>query len=166
MQKPAGLPDHPVVEELRTWRQDQARAADVELYDVFPNATIDSLLRVWPGTKKDLLDVHGIGPYKADRFGTDLLAILAGHDRPEMPAPPAKAPRSRAPAAVHGDLDPDLVEALRAWRLEQVFANATMHELAATRPTTTDELLAVSGIGPAKAERFGAELLAFLAEQP
>ena len=40
-----------------------------------------------------------------------------------------------------------------------------MEELAATRPTTTDELLAVSGIGPAKVERFGAELLAFLADR-
>ena len=46
-----------------------------------------------------------------------------------------------------------------------MFSNATMDELAATRPKTTDELLAISGIGPAKVERFGAELLAFLANK-
>jgi len=40
-----------------------------------------------------------------------------------------------------------------------------MRELAAVRPTTADELLAVSGIGPAKLARFGDELLALLAEQ-
>ena len=110
---------------------------------------------------------------KADRFGNDLLAILGRHERPATAAPPAPPPRAKAPPVDHGDLDLGLVEALRAWRLEHtdgkpaytVFSNATMEELAATRPTTTDELLAVSGIGPAKVERFGAELLAFLADR-
>ncbi len=173
VQKPAGLPDHPVVEELRTWRLDQARAADIEAYKVFSDVTLASLVAVWPTSPDDLQRVAGIGPIKADRFGDDLLAILGRHERPATAAPPASAPRAKAPAVDPDDLDPELVEALRAWRLEHtdgkpaytVFSNATMHELAAARPTTTDELLAISGIGPAKAERFGDELLAFLAEQ-
>ena len=117
--------------------------------------------------------MSGIGPVKADRFGPDLLAILAGHERPASAAPPPAPPRAKAPPIDHGDLDPELLKALRAWRLElaadkpayTVFSNATMDELAATRPKTTDELLAISGIGPAKVERFGAELLAFLADK-
>ena len=168
------LPNQPVVEELRTWRKDQARAADIEPYKVFRDMTLASLVAVWPTTPGDLQRVTGIGPIKADRFGAELLAILSRHERPPSstppPAPPAEA---ETPPADCGDLDPALIEALRAWRLEHsagkpaytVFTNATMYELAATRPTTTDGLLAVSGIGPAKVERFGAELLAFLAEQ-
>jgi DNA helicase-2/ATP-dependent DNA helicase PcrA len=168
-----GLPDHPVVEQLRTWRLERARAADVPAYAIFNDATLADLLHRWPGSSLELLAVSGIGPVKADRFGNDLLAILGRHERPATAAPPAPPPRAKAPPVDHGDLDLGLVEALRAWRLEHtdgkpaytVFSNATMEELAATRPTTTDELLAVSGIGPAKAERFGAELLAFLADR-
>jgi DNA helicase-2/ATP-dependent DNA helicase PcrA len=165
------LPDHPVVEELRAWRLDQARAADVEAYKVFRDVTLASLLSVWPTTVEELRQVTGIGPVKADRFGDDLLAILAGHERPADLAPPPVR-RPTPPPVDPGDADPDLVEALRAWRLDRaagkpaytVFADATLHELAATRPTDDDGLLAVSGIGPAKLERFGADLLAFLAE--
>ena len=166
------LPDHPVVDELRSWRQDQARAAEVPAYAIFKDATLADLLNRWPDSPQDLLEVSGSGPVKADRFGADLLAILAGHERPESAAPPPAPPRAKAPPGDHGDLDLELLEALRAWRLEHsdgkpaytVFTNATMHELAASGPTTPDELLAVSGIGPAKVERFGAELLAFLAD--
>ena len=151
---------------------DRARAAEVPAYAIFKDATLADLLNRWPDSPQDLLEVSGIGPVKADRFGADLLAILAGHERPESAAPPPAPPRAKAPPVDHGALDLELLEALRAWRLEHsdgkpaytVFTNATMHELAASGPTTPDELLAVSGIGPAKVERFGAELLAFLAD--
>ena len=167
------LPDHLVVEELRAWRLGRARAADVPAYAIFNDATLADLLHRWPGSPRELRDVSGIGPVKADRFGPDLLAILAGHERPASAAPPPAPPRAKAPPIDHGDLDPELLEALRAWRLElaadtpayTVFSNATMDQLAATRPRTTDELLAISGIGPAKVERFGAELLALLADK-
>ena len=98
VQKPAGLPDHPVVEELRTWRLDQARAADIEAYKVFSDVTLASLVAVWPTSPDDLQRVAGIGPIKADRFGDDLLAILGRHERPATAAPPASAPRAKAPA--------------------------------------------------------------------
>jgi superfamily II DNA helicase RecQ len=44
-----------------------------------------------------------------------------------------------------------------------VFNDRTLAELVARSPTTLDELAAVPGIGPAKLERFGTELLAALA---
>ncbi len=40
----------------------------------------------------------------------------------------------------------------------------TLWELVASRPRTTDELLAVNGIGPVKVEKYGAAFLALLAE--
>ena len=58
---------------------------------------------------------------------------------------------------------------LKAWRLERsraddvpayvVFSNATLEEIAARRPSTLAELAAISGVGPAKLERYGPELL-------
>jgi DNA helicase II / ATP-dependent DNA helicase PcrA len=66
------------------------------------------------------------------------------------------------------------VQALREWRLTRartdevpayvVFNDRTLAELAAREPRTLAELAAVPGIGPAKLERYGAELLARLAE--
>jgi DNA helicase-2/ATP-dependent DNA helicase PcrA len=66
------------------------------------------------------------------------------------------------------------VQALREWRLRKaradevpayvVFTDRTLAELAARAPRTLAELAAVPGIGPAKLERYGAELLAQLAE--
>jgi DNA helicase-2/ATP-dependent DNA helicase PcrA len=65
------------------------------------------------------------------------------------------------------------VQALREWRLARaradevpafvVFSDRTLAELASRSPRTLAELAAVPGIGPAKLERYGSELLAQLA---
>jgi DNA helicase-2/ATP-dependent DNA helicase PcrA len=66
------------------------------------------------------------------------------------------------------------VQSLREWRLARaradevpayvVFNDRTLAELVARSPRTLAELAAVPGIGPAKLERYGPELLARLAE--
>ena len=70
---------------------------------------------------------------------------------------------------------PEGFEALKAWRLERarqddvpayvVFHNSTLEEIAGRRPRSLAELAAVPGVGPAKLERYGEEVLAALAEQ-
>jgi DNA helicase-2/ATP-dependent DNA helicase PcrA len=66
------------------------------------------------------------------------------------------------------------VQALREWRLARaradevpayvVFNDRTLAELVARTPQTIAELAAVPGIGPAKLERYGSELLAQLSD--
>src|SRR5581483_2214600 len=61
---------------------------------------------------------------------------------------------------------------LRAWRLERaradnvppyvVFHDAVLHAIAAARPASLGELAQISGVGPAKLERYGDEVLALL----
>jgi len=78
-------------------------------------------------------------------------------------------PARRAPA----EPDTPVVAALKAWRLERsradevpayvVFHNSTLEEIAARRPRTLRELASVPGVGPAKLERYGADVLAALA---
>ncbi len=68
---------------------------------------------------------------------------------------------------------PEGFEALKAWRLERarrdevpaylVFHNATLEEIAGRRPRSLAELAAVPGVGPAKLERYGEDVLAALA---
>ncbi|HEX7186774.1 MAG TPA: ATP-dependent DNA helicase UvrD2 [Actinomycetes bacterium] len=69
--------------------------------------------------------------------------------------------------------DEQLFERLREWRAEQarsqsvpayvVFTDATLTALAELRPTTEAQLLAVSGIGRAKLERYGSDVLGLCA---
>ncbi len=65
-----------------------------------------------------------------------------------------------------------LFQALRAWRREKaaevgkpayvIFTDRTLAEIARLRPTSSAELLAVSGVGEAKLERYGDEVLAIV----
>ncbi|MCY7373329.1 MAG: ATP-dependent DNA helicase UvrD2 [Spirochaetaceae bacterium] len=69
--------------------------------------------------------------------------------------------------------DEQLFERLRTWRAEQartqsvpayvVFTDATLTALAEVRPSSATELLAVSGVGGTKLERYGADVLAICA---
>ncbi len=83
-------------------------------------------------------------------------------------APSAPEPRAAAPG------DEGLRTALTAWRLERsradsvpayvVFNNKTLDDLVARRPTDYAGLRACVGIGPAKVENYGDDLLAVIAE--
>jgi DNA topoisomerase-3 len=70
---------------------------------------------------------------------------------------------------------PELVEALQAWRREAsrkrdvpaycVLHNRTLLTIAATRPQSESELLAVKGMGPARVEQHGEAILALTRHQ-
>jgi DNA helicase II / ATP-dependent DNA helicase PcrA len=80
---------------------------------------------------------------------------------------------SAAPRKVVAEDAPPGFDALREWRLERakadevpayvVFHNATLVEIAERKPRTLAELASVPGVGPAKLERYGEDLLAALA---
>jgi len=80
---------------------------------------------------------------------------------------------ARRPVREAEDLPPAF-GALRSWRLERakaddvpayvVFHNSTLAEIAERQPRTLAELARVPGVGPAKLERYGAEVLAALTD--
>jgi DNA helicase-2/ATP-dependent DNA helicase PcrA len=86
--------------------------------------------------------------------------------------PPAAARKARPKARAEEPDDPTYV-ALKEWRLKRskadeipayvVFHNSTLAEIAERRPQTIAELASVPGVGPAKLERYGRELLDALA---
>jgi DNA helicase-2/ATP-dependent DNA helicase PcrA len=77
----------------------------------------------------------------------------------------AAAPQSAEKREWSGD-----AQRLREWRLERakadnvppyvVFHDSVLHAIAAARPSSIGELAQISGVGPAKLERYGAEVLA------
>lgn len=72
-----------------------------------------------------------------------------------------------------GAADPELLERLREWRAATaaargvpafvVFTDVTLSAIAERHPTDDQALLAIAGVGPAKLELYGADLLALLA---
>ena len=76
-----------------------------------------------------------------------------------------------APAAEKREWSGD-AQRLREWRLERakadnvppyvVFHDAVLHAIAAARPASLGELAQIPGVGPAKLERYGAEVLALV----
>ncbi|MGZ4682883.1 MAG: ATP-dependent DNA helicase UvrD2 [Acidimicrobiales bacterium] len=113
-------------------------------------------------TLRDLTGVAAKGR-RAPRSGAGVATARAAHDR------------SRTPAA--SDLDPEgqaTFDALKAWRTRQaraaavpphvIFHDRVLLEVAANRPRTSTDLLAVTGIGEIKVKRFGDEILGIVAE--
>ncbi|MHB8399142.1 MAG: ATP-dependent helicase [Candidatus Limnocylindrales bacterium] len=100
---------------------------------------------------------------------------------PARPLQPPVRPRGRvtvlpgAPRPVVRDGEP-LIEALRAWRLERARADAvpayvvahdaTLEAIAEARPVSIAALRRVKGMGPAKLDRYGAEILELVARVP
>jgi DNA helicase-2/ATP-dependent DNA helicase PcrA len=66
-------------EELRRWRSQQAKAAAVPAFVIFDDKTLTEVAARRPTDKAGLLAVPGIGRVKLERYGDDLLAVVAGH---------------------------------------------------------------------------------------
>jgi ATP-dependent DNA helicase RecQ len=69
--------DEGLVERLRGWRLERSREDEVPAYVVLHDATLRELASVRPSSREELAGVKGLGPVKIDRYGDDLLAVLA-----------------------------------------------------------------------------------------
>ena len=70
--------DQILFEELRRWRSQQAKAASVPAFVIFDDKTLTEVAARRPSDRAGLLAVPGIGPVKLERYGDDLLAVVAG----------------------------------------------------------------------------------------
>jgi DNA helicase-2/ATP-dependent DNA helicase PcrA len=125
-------------------------------------AVIGDRVRIWGGLTGEVIGRDGSDLVIAPDGGGELTAragdIIEVVPRPEAPL---------------GDADDHLVEALREWRLDTsrrlgvpayvVLHDRSLEEIARRRPSTERDLLAVSGIGPAKLENYGDDILAVVA---
>ena len=73
--------DPALVEALRKWRREAARAAGVPAYVVFGDETLRHIAAQRPVSIEGLARIPGLGPGRLDRYGAAVLALCA-----EMPA--------------------------------------------------------------------------------
>ncbi len=69
--------DPHVLQALRSWRADTARASGVPAFVVFHDTTLAAVAEARPQDRPSLLALPGMGPVKADRYGDALLAVVA-----------------------------------------------------------------------------------------
>ena len=73
----AGPADEGLFERLRAWRLERARVDEVPAYVVLHDATLRELAAAKPENERDLAAVKGFGPTKLERYGEDVLAVIA-----------------------------------------------------------------------------------------
>jgi ATP-dependent DNA helicase RecQ len=133
------------------------------------------LLRVLEGTG---LVVASRGEYPTIHITPDGQKVADGRMTVDLalPDPAAKKGRRRSPAATPsssgdgGPIDDIVAERLRKFRKQAadsmsmpaycVFSNKTLENIARARPASMTELEGIAGIGPAKVEKYGKEILA------
>jgi DNA helicase-2/ATP-dependent DNA helicase PcrA len=76
---PGADADPVVLAELVEWRRGLARASGVPAQVIFHDTTLAVVAEARPATRDDLLALPGFGPVLVERYGTELLALLARH---------------------------------------------------------------------------------------
>ncbi|MGH9124567.1 MAG: ATP-dependent helicase [Acidimicrobiales bacterium] len=76
--------DPGVIDALRTWRANTARAAGVPAHVVLHDATLAALAFRRPTCDEELLTVPGLGALKVSRYGAALLDVLRSTEDPDL----------------------------------------------------------------------------------
>jgi DNA helicase-2/ATP-dependent DNA helicase PcrA len=64
-------------DRLRTWRMTRAKSEGVPAYVVFHDRTLEAIAERMPRDRSDLAAISGVGPTKLDRYGDEILAVVA-----------------------------------------------------------------------------------------
>jgi ribonuclease D len=164
---------------LWAWREAEAERRDVPAFMVLPPLALLTLAREAPRAADPRHPLPGLGAREAGRYGRALREALERglHLAREGRAPP---PRERERPTEAGReaarLRRKREEALKAWRRTEahtrrvpnvvVLPNPALEWLLAQGAATLEELAAHPDVGPKRAARYGAAILAALASVP
>ncbi len=74
-----GTPGSDLFESLRLWRADIAKSQAVPPYVIFHDTVLRDIAAVCPARLEQLAEIRGVGASKLERYGTQLLKLLAMH---------------------------------------------------------------------------------------
>ena len=182
---PRQAPEYPgeLFDAILDVRTRIARDSGRPPYTVFEERTAREIATHRPRDEAELLATWGMGETRVRWFGAELLALVRAWEaeHPEAPAPPPRPePRSSSrrrvaeaqEAGPEVAFDDPLYERLREWRRDRsrsegvpaytFFTDRSARELASRRPDSREALLGVWGLGDARVEAFGEELLTLI----
>jgi ATP-dependent DNA helicase RecQ len=153
--------DEALLGALKAVRRRLAEAQGVPAYVVFPDRTLIEFATLKPQDLDALARCHGVGAKKLARYGPAFLEALTGSP------PPAAHPARVRLAGTRGALFDALMEAHRdlapgGGGLGKPLSctQTTLAKIVEARPRDLEALARIPGVGPEKAERFGAAFLA------
>ena len=170
---------------LKEFRDRTARKRRADPDRVLPDRTLEELAMYRPHDADELLQIWGIQQTRADWLGADILEIIAVWERRNPDAgkrPTRRATLSRRSSSerVGGDVeisemaDDPLFARLKEWRRERaerdsvpayvVFWDRALAAIARARPKSKAELSRVFGLGAAKLDKYGDEILEITTE--
>ena len=69
--------DIPLFNTLRDWRNERAKKEGLSPYIVFTNRQLASIVSTHPNSLTRLAEIEGIGKVKTEKYGKDILKLLA-----------------------------------------------------------------------------------------
>ncbi len=60
------------------WRREEAQRREIPVYGILTNRTLRAVAANRPTNKPDLLEISGIGPTLAEKYGERILGIVRG----------------------------------------------------------------------------------------
>ncbi len=156
--------DEPLFSALKVVRRRLAEAQKVPAYVIFPDRTLLEMVQIKPQTLDDMALCHGIGLKKLERYGREFLPVFIN-------APVLQPEKRRLKAAANGE--GATFDALIAAQLDLQYGPAgtdkpllcnrsAIARIIERQPKNITELAAISGVGEAKAARFGELFLEIL----
>lgn len=170
--------DKSLIENLRTLRKELAMQNGWPAYVVMSDKALQSIMEIKPTTKFDLLKVYGIGRHKAEKWGLQIVNVVRvnlgmseltiDEPLPELPTMDSVTKSDRE-AGGKTSFDVKLVSGLKTLRKQIaeeigkpafiVMSDKTLLAIAQAKPTSINDLLLVSGIGPSKAQLWGERII-------
>ncbi len=69
--------DPALYDALTAWRRDCSQREDVPPFHVFHNRVLAAIADARPGSREELAEIAGVGPVKLERYGDDVLRVVA-----------------------------------------------------------------------------------------
>ncbi len=118
-EEPLSEAEQALFEQLRELRRELAQQEQQPAYIIASDRSLRALVRARPRSPQELLEVHGFGPAKVERYGGQLLAAIG-----EMQPPPGEAgqltltPQRPPPApAAEPEADGEALDSLESWEI-------------------------------------------------
>ncbi len=74
---PGGRDGSALLDQLKKWRLERARADSVPAYVVLHDSTLEAIAENCPRNESDLIAIAGMGPTKCERYGAEILKLCA-----------------------------------------------------------------------------------------
>ena len=156
------LNDDKLLNQLKKYRYAKAQKWNVQPYVVFNNATLESIIKMMPKNKDELMKVEGFTEKKYQYFGEDILKIV--NDENYVPSNADNKIEDK-----YVGTSSALEVALKKYRYNKakelnyqpyfIFNNAEMAELINRKPKTKEDFIHVPGFGEKKYEKYGKDII-------